>query len=72
MSRLRKVETDKVPEEEAAAIASAIASCMGHAKFVIKKIEPLDDSITLFKMDEKENTAPPDAQYSFFTWRPEQ
>ena len=70
MSRLRKVETDKVPEEEAAAIASAIASCIGHAKFVIKKIEPLDDSITLFEMSDKENTAP-DAQYSFFTWRPE-
>ena len=70
MPRLRKVATDQVPEEEAAAIASAIASYMANSRFIIKKIEPLDDSITLFEMSDKENTAP-DAQYSFFTWRPE-
>ena len=71
MPRLRKVESDQVPEEEAAVIASAIASYMGNARFVIKKIEPLNDGITLFKMSENDNIAP-DAQYSFFTWRPEQ
>ena len=71
MSRLRKVETDQIPEEETAVIASAIASYTGNNRFIIKKIELLDDSITLFKMSKKENSAP-DAQYSFFTWRPEQ
>ena len=71
MPRLRKFEVDQVPEEEAAVIASVIASYMGNARFVIKKIEPLDGGITLFKMSENENTAP-DSQYSFFTWRPEQ
>ena len=73
MPRLRKVESDQVPEEDAAVIASVIASYMGNAKFVIKKIEPLSegDGITLFKMSENENAAP-DSRYSFFTWRPEQ
>jgi len=71
MARLTKIETNKVPEEDAAAIASVIASYIGSNRFVIKKIEPLDDSITMFKMYDKENSAP-DAQYSFFTWRSEQ
>jgi hypothetical protein len=71
MSRLRKIITDQLPEEEAAAIASSIALYMQNTKFVIKRIEPLDESMTLFKMSEEEN-AQPDAQYSFFTWRPEQ
>ena len=74
MSRLRKFETNQVPEEEVAAIASAVASYMGSSDFVIKKIEPLDDnSITMFKMSEDETITAPDAQYSFFTrWRPGQ
>ena len=71
MSRLRMVETDQVPEEEAAAIVSAIAAYMKNSRFVVKKIESLDDNITMFRMSEKENNAP-DAQYSFFTWHPEQ
>jgi hypothetical protein len=71
MPRLRKFETDQVPEEEAAVIASAVASYMGNRGFIIKNIEPLNDDITLFEMSEKESGTAPDAQYSFFTWRPE-
>ncbi len=69
MSRLRKFEIDHIPEEDAAIISSVVASCLGHSRFVIKKIEPLSGNITLFKKAEKKSSAP-DAQYSFFTWRP--
>ena len=69
MTRLRKLEMDQVPEEEAAVIASAIASYMGTSKFMIRSVEPLDGDVAPFGVANTESKTSVE-QRSFSTWRP--